>query len=365
MAITDLSSATTVQFGKPLGSYNLSLSGGDGSGPGVYRYHKIRTAQISDVPGSNGLETSTTFTEYVEGLGSTAGWAEFRLDYDGPEPIRLEVIRGVGSIGGGYWTTDSSEMVIRFNDQNAFQVDTDAPPVILYTSEFRDQAGNLVEAPVWNGALSAFHHQQLVYGALIVTITKRHLTYVAYYSIDDYYMVDGADGFAEGRIGTAAAYSSHAAATGTTLPPLVVAAISPKNFAILSITRSVDARDETEVWTPGQKVEVSREGFVDRVFPTPPKAKPKPPKDAVTGRDDYMDVERTTKISYMTSYTDKNGHVQMLRSTESQHNQQPDNSYLRKSFYKNGNDATYKVLVDDRFQPFYEPPPPPELPPIQ
>ncbi len=91
--------------------------------------------------------------------------------------------------------------------------------------------------------------------------------------------------------------------------------------------------DHTDRKKPKKKrIELYREGVIDRVFPTKPENPNPPPPDPQTGRDDYMDQERVTKIVYQELWilnrNDGSDELMAQREvTENIKNKQPENSY--------------------------------------
>ncbi len=102
---------------------------------------------------------------------------------------------------------------------------------------------------------------------------------------------------------------------------------------IVTVVPKYSFIDHTDKKKPKKKrIELYREGVIDRIFPTKPENPNPPPPDPQTGRDDYMDQERVTKIIYkelwILNLNDGSDELLAQREvTENIQNKPPENSY--------------------------------------
>jgi len=112
----------------------------------------------------------------------------------------------------------------------------------------------------------------------------------------------------------------------------------PGLMEIVRIARDVNIQNITKDIRLKQKIELCREGVVDRVFPTAPDGAdflPRP--DSKTDRTDYMDVERSTRIRYKLEFEyvingQPAGYAKTEFETENLTNEPPQYSYQLNSF---------------------------------
>ncbi|MBF0611676.1 MAG: hypothetical protein G8345_07755 [Magnetococcales bacterium] len=275
----------------------------------------------------------------LEFVGSVKGLATLKVYYTGTDNLEVEVIRGTGEIKAEGEREESVDKAIHFSGEQVIQVTTHKPPVLIHATPFYDLHGQRVDPPTYvqREDHGVYLTDRPVYGSLVVTLLRSYRLYHLFYPPGEENLVLHQDGELEWL--------------GGSLPSAMVMARSRHQAAICTVHKSVILVDRTMQWYQQTRqrsllrVEVERKGVVDRVFPSSPLSNAPPLPDPITGRSDYLDVERTIQITFRQEYQDYRGQVYREIIQENFANPAPDNSFILSEFSRSSEDETRLVVV--------------------
>lgn len=337
---TEVAASCHFQVAGPATGRHLAIRRGDMALDGVLFYRIYRERLPGTIPRDAPIQALFDQAE-LDMMGFGEGFVSLQVYHDGDEPVAVSVVRGEGRVvASGGQRQEEVEQKIVFQGEVAMAVSTTERPILLFATPFFDEQGEEVPLPLFHalGERGEYRHTVPVYGTMVVRIRRFYQPFDFIYNAMDYTLALDEKGQLRHAGGNLT--SSLVMARTTRLAVFVQV---PRRVTLVDLTAQVQ---DGYLLRKGPRVELSREGVIDRIFPTPPLIKKPPPPDPWTGRTDYMDVERAVRIHYKQELYDESGRVaEVDYSHENLSSSMPANGYPLQQFRREGRALTARAFT--------------------